>query len=65
MANLCRVYLLLLIGNTLNETDFKKFIDNAIKQREQLILNQKSLEFQVDPRIVKAVEKSSMLSSNT
>ena len=64
LANLCIFISLLSIGNTLNEADFKLLIDSAIKEREQYILKNKSLEFQVDPRIVKAVEKSSMLSSN-
>ena len=45
MANLCRVYLLLLIGNTLNETDFKKFIDNENKAKRAV--NTKSEVFRI------------------
>ena len=53
LGNLCKVLKWILIGNTLNESDFKEFIDNAIKQREKFILNKNSMEINVDSRIVK------------
>ena len=52
-----------LIGNSLNEEEFKEFINHAIQEREKLIIEKKSLEMQVDSRIAKAIEHSSMLSS--
>ena len=51
-----------MIGNKLNESYFKEFIDNAIKQRENFILNKNSMWIKVDSRIVKAIQHSSMLS---
>ena len=38
LGNLCKVLKWILIGNTLNESDFKEFINNAIKQSENFIL---------------------------
>ena len=52
-----------MVGNTLNESDFKEFIDNIIKQRENFILNKNSMEIKIDSRIVKVIQHSSMISS--
>ena len=52
------------IGNTLNEEGFKQIITNAIKERENFILDKHSMEITVDSRIAQALNSSSMLSSN-
>ena len=57
--------LLFLIGNTINEEDFKEMINEVIKKRESFILKKHGMDISTDPRIVKALEKTSMISSNT
>ena len=57
--------LLFIIGNTLNEEDFKEMINEATKKRESFILKKHGMEISTDPRIVKALEKTSMISNNT
>ena len=51
------------IGNTLNEKEFKEMIGDAIIKRQESILESKSMEIDIDPRIAEAINKSSMLSS--
>ena len=63
LGNMCKVLKWILIGNTLNESDFKEFINNAIKQREKFSLNKNSMEIKVDSRIDNEIQHSSMLSS--
>ena len=55
---------LIIVGNSFNEEGFKEMITEAIKQREKVIISKNSMEISTDPRIVKALNSSSMLSSN-
>ena len=52
------------LGNTFDEIKFRKMISNAIKEREQFILNKNSMMISTDSKIVEALASSSMLSSN-
>ena len=55
---------LIIVGNSFNEEGFKEMITEAIKQREKAIISKNSMEISTDPRIVKALNSSSMFSSN-
>ena len=50
-------------GNSLNEDEFKLFIQEAIENRKEYIFKKHSMEIEVDPRIAEAVSKSAMVSS--
>ena len=53
----------IIIGNTFDQEKFKEMISKAIKDREKFILGKNSMEIIADPRIVNALNSSSMLSS--
>ena len=53
----------IIIGNTFDQEKFKEMISKAIKDREKFILSKNSMEIIADPRIVNALNSSSMLSS--
>ena len=51
LCNLCNFLYLLFIGNTFNEDDFETMIYDAIKNREQKIIDKNSMEINVESRI--------------
>ena len=55
--------ILINLGNTLNEDDFQGIVYEAISRREEYILKKHGMEIETDPRIVNALEKTSMISS--
>ena len=63
VANLFKLLFLLLIGNTLNEQEFQEMIQQALVIRETGILKKHRMEISTDPRIVKALQNTSMVSS--
>ena len=54
---------LLFIGNTFNEDDFDTMIYDAIKNREQKIIDKNSMEINVESRIANAINNSQFISS--
>ena len=53
----------IIVGNTFDHENFKLLITKTIKEREEFILSKNWMEIATDPRIVKALISSSMLSS--
>ena len=50
-------------GNSLNEDEFKLFIQEAIENRKEYIFKKRSVKIEVDPRIADSVSRSTMISS--
>ena len=57
------LFRLLKIGYSLNETDFKQKIQDAIKLRQEEIIDKQELQLFTDQRIAEAINKSAFISS--
>ena len=57
------LFRLLKIGYSLNETDFKQKIHDAIKLRQEEIIDKQELQLFTDQRIAEAINKSAFISS--
>ena len=53
-----------ILGNSLNEEAFKEKIQEAIKLRQDEIIEKQELQIVTDQRIAQAINKSSLVSSN-
>ena len=61
--NLCKFFDLICKGNSLCQSEFEDFISNAVKERQDKFIEKHQYEIKTDPRIVKAFERSTCLSS--
>ena len=52
-----------ILGNSLNEEAFKEKIQDAIKQRQDEIVEKQELQIVTDQRIAQAINRSSLISS--
>ena len=55
---------LIFTGNTFNEDDFDTIIYDAIKSREQKIIDKNKMEINLEFRIANAINNSQFISSN-